>query len=106
MMKKKKNKEFKKCSKIIQNNNKLKKNKPHKIYNLKLKLMKVKWFLMINKKGTLEKRKRKKRRKSQKMKKNYVYNKNKNVFVNWNMKNNVDYKKKRRRKSNAFNSSR
>ncbi len=37
MMKKKKNKEYKKCNKIIQNNNKSKKNKPHKTYNLKLK---------------------------------------------------------------------
>jgi hypothetical protein len=37
MMKKKNNKEFKKCNKIIQNNNQLKKNKPQQIYNLKLK---------------------------------------------------------------------
>ena len=37
MIQKKKNKEFKRCNKIIQNNNKLKKNKPRKIYNLKPK---------------------------------------------------------------------
>lgn len=37
MMKKKKNKEFNKCNKIIQNNNKLKKNKLQTIYNLRPK---------------------------------------------------------------------
>ena len=37
MMKKKKNKEFNKCNKIIQNNNKLKKNELQKIYNLRHK---------------------------------------------------------------------
>ena len=37
MIQKKKNKEFKRCNKIIRNNNKLKKNKPCKIYNLKPK---------------------------------------------------------------------
>ena len=101
MIQKKKNKEFKRCNKIIQNNNKLKKNKPRKIYNLKPKQTKVKWFLTTNKRETLVKRKRKKRRKSQKMKKNYVFIKNRNVCVNWSMKNSVDYRKKQSMKSNV-----